>query len=492
MTDIVASTELASRLGPVRSDKVRQEHFAGLGCELELYGGRFVKSTGDGLMAAFESASSAVACGVAMQLAVERMNLGSVDPVEIRIGVATGEAAFEDGDYFGRPCVEAARLCAPCPGGAVVVTAMVRALAGRVDDLLFDPIGMQDLKGLPEPVEVFSVSRQLPHPDERLLERDSELGVLAVSVRAARSGAGAALLVLGSAGIGKSSLLDAANGFAGGERVRVLRARGNGLERDFAFGIVRQLFEPLVRVLDSEARESLFSGAAAPAARVFGDASEPGASAGESPDIAHGLYWVISGLAAETPFVLLVDDAHWSDRPSLRVLVHLARRVEGLPVALIVSARPHEPRAAQDLIDALAEGPGVAVVRPGPKRVLGRVENSPVAERVSQAVLRRVRRREERGRLKILLRSDVRAGIATYGLPYRPSPWVGGGSPSMRTIQVRGRQTCFSAIVLNASGPSPSGSRRPSPQVPCRSSHRKSREHRLGRSRPPGSFTFTS
>ena len=81
-------------------------------------------------MVAFSSLSRALACAVAMQQAVERHNRRSEQPIAIRVGLSTGEATEEDGDYFGEPVIEASRLCAHAEGGQILTTAMARALAG--------------------------------------------------------------------------------------------------------------------------------------------------------------------------------------------------------------------------------------------------------------------------------------------------------------------------------------------------------------------------
>ncbi len=73
--------------------------------------------------------------------------------------------------------------------------------------------------------------------------------------------------------------------------------------------------------------------------------------------ILNGLYWLTVNLAAQQPVVIFVDDAHWADPPSLRFLGHLLRRIEGLPVAVVVALRPNEPNAPQALLDALRLDP---------------------------------------------------------------------------------------------------------------------------------------
>jgi tetratricopeptide (TPR) repeat protein len=78
----------------------------------------------------------------------------------------------------------------------------------------------------------------------------------------------------------------------------------------------------------------------------------------------HALFWLVANLALAGPLALVVDDAHWADRPSLRALLHLVVRLEDLPVAIVLAARPSEPGAHQDLLDRLAEDPLARHLRP--------------------------------------------------------------------------------------------------------------------------------
>ena len=108
----------------------------------------------------------------------------------------------------------------------------------------------------------------------------------------------------------------------------------------------------------------MFEGAARPAALVLG-AEETG-HAGESFGVLHGLYWVVVGLASEAPLVLCVDDVQWADRPSLRFLVHLARRLESTSVRLLLGLRTSEAASADDLLHELRSSAGACIVRPSP------------------------------------------------------------------------------------------------------------------------------
>lgn len=206
---------------------------------------------------------------------------------------------------------------------------------------------------------------------QALLERDAELTALAARLDMARSGRGVLAVLEGPAGIGKTSLLAAAAEQAGERDMTILRACGAPLEQSFSFGIARQLLEPVrARCRPAEWR-ALTAGAAGLAARALEappDDGGPGEDAAHAT--VHGLFWLAANLAARRPTLVVVDDVHWADPPSVRWLGHLARRLEGLPLLLAVAVRAGEPvsdrRLLDDLLDVNAEPP----LRPRP---LGRV-----------------------------------------------------------------------------------------------------------------------
>ena len=188
-----------------------------------------------------------------------------------------------------------------------------------------------------------------------LLERESELAELAGALAATRAGSGGLILVEGPAGIGKSGLLAATCSLAEEAGVVIARSRGSELEAQFAFGVVRQLFEPLLRER-SRQRARLLRGAAALAAEVVG-AGAVGSSRTEVglEEVVHGLYWLTLNLAERGPFVAVIDDAHWADASSLRFLSYLAGRLEGAGVLAVVAARGAEATAAESLLGRLAQ-----------------------------------------------------------------------------------------------------------------------------------------
>jgi len=211
-----------------------------------------------------------------------------------------------------------------------------------------------------------------------LLERGPELDRIGSFLRRAHDGHGRALVIEGPPGIGKTALVVAAREAAESEGFRVLRARGAELEREFAFGVVCQLFEPVLAGASEAERISILDGPPGVAARLLGLpglADGAGAAPPVSPDpsfaVLHGLYWLSANLAGQRPLALVVDDAHWADGASLRFLAFLLPRLEELHVALLLGARPAEAGDNRDLLAAVTTDPATESIILGPLTTRG-------------------------------------------------------------------------------------------------------------------------
>lgn len=202
---------------------------------------------------------------------------------------------------------------------------------------------------------------------EDLLEREEELAALAALIDRAASGASGALLVEGAAGIGKSRLLEAIGDLAFDQPVQVLRARGGELERSFPFGIAGQLFGETIAALNVEERASILSGAAELAVEVVSPVRLSGASSPEAvyPRL-HGLYWLCAGLAGRQPLVLVVDDAQWADDVSLQWLLFMVRRLDEMPVTIVLGVRSDAVGDWPEALVLLGNEACAVVMRPMP------------------------------------------------------------------------------------------------------------------------------
>jgi DNA-binding CsgD family transcriptional regulator len=212
----------------------------------------------------------------------------------------------------------------------------------------------------------------LPSGGTLLLEREAQVAALHALAYAAQSGGGRFVVIEGSAGIGKTRLLAEARAIAGSAGMRVLAARGGELEGGYAYGIVRQLFEPLLASASPDLRAELLAGPAALTESLFGAPQPAGsqdAAAEGSFAILHGLYWLAANVALQRPTLLAIDDLHWADTPSLRWLLYLTRRLEGVPLLVAAATRSPEREGRDPVVVAeLIADSAAAAIRPEPLR----------------------------------------------------------------------------------------------------------------------------
>jgi class 3 adenylate cyclase len=358
-TDLVGSTELITGLSLSESEALRAEHFDTLRDAVARTGGREVKNLGDGLMVAFRSTGGAVQCALAMQQAVDRANRGADRPLSVRIGISVGDVATEDGDLFGTPVIEAARLCAAAGGGEVLVSEPVRALASGADAPDFEPLGPLALKGLPGPVNAFRVlwapldadddrvplpPRLVGVPATGFIGRDAERAVLDGALARARAGQRTLMLVAGEPGIGKTRLATQLGVGAFGQGDTVLYGRC-----DADVGVPYQPWVEALTHLVAKGPDALIDRHVrehgAELARLVPELARrrPGVAASETADpeterwLLYGAVVGLLGLAArDGTVVLILDDLHWAGRPTVSLLRHLL--LTAPPVRLLVVA----------------------------------------------------------------------------------------------------------------------------------------------------------
>lgn len=175
-------------------------------------------------------------------------------------------------------------------------------------------------------------------------ERDGELTALHDAVRAAAGGTGAVVVVQGSPGVGKTTLLEYACAHARSAGLRVLAGRGRELERTIGLGVAVDLLAPAVLAAAPSERDRLLGGRAAAAAPLLLDPS--GEPATPADTALRGLCWVAANLAGwderpprSAPVLIAIDDVQWVDAPSLRFLAMLADRADRMPLSLLLTVR---------------------------------------------------------------------------------------------------------------------------------------------------------
>lgn len=374
-TDLVVTTASA----PATADPVR-EHFGILRQAIATADGTEVKNLGEGLMVVFPTASAALACGVAMQQATEADNRGRDLPLGLRVGISAGDAVEEDGDFFGTPVVEAARLCARAEPGQVLAADVVRLIAGRRNPHRCEPVGPLELKGLPEPLDAVEViwepatatdsrervplpARLAREPGSGLLGRTQELASLEEAWKRVTGGDGREVVIVsGEAGLGKTTLVAeiARRAFDAGACVLFGHA-----EEDLStpYGLFAEAFGHLVTHASEDEVRAYVADGGADLARVVPALSRrlPDVAAPTSSDAETERYLLFAAVvslvrhvAAERPVVLVLDDLQWTDTASLQLLRYLMAEDPALALLVVGTYRDTEVGAGHALTETLA------------------------------------------------------------------------------------------------------------------------------------------
>jgi class 3 adenylate cyclase len=153
-TDIVGSTEMTARLGDSAALEMVRVHDGLVRRALEAHGGREIKHTGDGIMAAFDKASNGVLAASEIQQQIAAYNALARETLRVRIGIHAGEPVADQNDLFGAAVQLAYRLCSEAEANSIVVSELVRKLCEE-DATRFEPLGEWRLKGFAEMIPVF-------------------------------------------------------------------------------------------------------------------------------------------------------------------------------------------------------------------------------------------------------------------------------------------------------------------------------------------------
>lgn len=344
-TDLVDSTATFLSLPARESERVRRRYFDLLRDAVATHDGTVVKSTGDGVMAVFRSASSAVEAAMGLQSAAGRHFGAEPVPLQTRAGVSIGEIVEDEGDWYGGPVVEAARLCAAATGNQILASELVRRIAGDVAKYV--EVGELALKGLPDPVQAHEVLWQdaraaAPLPsalgatdDTPFVGRHVELARLVDALKEASTGGTALAFVSGEPGIGKTRLLREFARRAHADRAVVLYGRCD--EHGGPYLPVAEALSRWARDIDPSAMGRLEAAHRRVLASLVPELATDNQDLGDSADrvrIFRAVAELFGIVRADGPVVFIVDDLHWADTESLALLRHLVQ--EHLRESLII------------------------------------------------------------------------------------------------------------------------------------------------------------
>src|SRR4051812_44069793 len=381
MADVAGSTAIGERLGPERSKFLFDEVMRLMTAEIERYDGTVAQLLGDGLLAVFgapvaheDDSERAVRAGLAIQRALERYGADVREAYDIdiraRIAVNTGPVVIAPGDGDARGRYNAL-------GDTVNVTARLQSIAAEGDVVLgpqtavqvrssfeLEELGPTSLRGRAEPIDRYRVLGETePGPTAQegaLVGRDAELAEVRGALDRLADGIGVILAVTGEAGIGKSRLVtDAATPL--GERLRCLEGRGLSYAQAFPYGPVRELLRDWLGAgaTTSEARIRLDLKAAVQPLFQDPDDVYPFLAGllGLTPDAqtaarlrelsretvhrrsVHAVEDLVCALARERPVLLVFEDLHWADEPTLDLIEELLDLTDRDPVGIVLLYR---------------------------------------------------------------------------------------------------------------------------------------------------------
>jgi class 3 adenylate cyclase/tetratricopeptide (TPR) repeat protein len=366
-TDIVGSTALRTTLGDSQADELFRQHDELLRTQIEEHRGSDQKAAlGDGFLAVFASTRRALASAVAIQRALDAFNHARSGPaLTVRIGLNTGEVTWQDGHLSGEAVHAASRVCAAARGGQILASDVTRQLAGTVPDLSFVDAGEHDLKGFPQPWRLWEVAWVRPTPqgrEEVFVERAKELGVLRSHLTEALDGRGSLVLVGGEPGVGKTTLVRQLIRDAEARGALALFGRCYEFEGALPYSPFIEMLEHALSVMPPElVREDMGDDAAEVARMVpelrrrFPDIPAPL----DLPPEQQRRYFFnaveafLRRAAERFPLMLVLDDVHWADVPTLLLIEHMARVMPETRVLGVGTYRDVELDVSRPLVATL-------------------------------------------------------------------------------------------------------------------------------------------
>ncbi|MDR7420684.1 MAG: adenylate/guanylate cyclase domain-containing protein [Armatimonadota bacterium] len=419
-TDVEGSTDLRTQQGDDRAQEILRAHERLLREQLQVHGGREVVFLGDGFMVAFGSARRAVACAIGIQRAFDAYNREHPDrQIRVRTGLNSGEVVQESGTLYGAAVNAAARIAARARGGQILVSQVVKDLAGSVKEFVFSDRGLSALKGFPTPWRLFEVSWQeravtpraeagetkpaVPTPvasttipsregpgaetDLRpagapLVGRETERAIIAAEIDAASARALRVVSVEGEAGIGKTRMLEVA--------AQEALARGFGVVTVGADEELRGPFVLLRTLLVSTTMERLADQAGAReslehARDVLWGRQQIGGGLSPSEQMlrVYDMATVaLRALAAARCLAILFDDIQWADEDSLKLIRYLVRTSSLDPLFIMLASRPESGVGVTPATALLADLERMRLVRRLRLERLGRLQTQQLLQQL--------------------------------------------------------------------------------------------------------------
>jgi len=372
-SDVVGSTDLRTARGDDAAHRMLRAHEEVVRRCLPKHQGREVKSLGDGFMLAFTSVRRGLECAIGIQQALAERNVDSPgEEVAVRIGINTGEVTAEGNDLYGQAVNAAARIAAVASGGEILVSEIVRQLAGSGSAFTFVDCGEFGLKGFPEPWRLHALAVEVTRPSvvgqsarTPFVGRQAERVALRNVLAQVQAGTGALVMVGGEPGVGKTRLAEELARRC--EREGFLVYTGHCYEAAGAapyVPIVETYEQALARAPNPMAFRRFLGEQAPEVARLMPRlralCPDIPASLELPPEqerryLFNSLWEVLARTARVKPTLLVFDDIHWADEPTMQLIQHIAERVHDVPLLIIGLYRDTELEAGRPLSGVFEE-----------------------------------------------------------------------------------------------------------------------------------------
>jgi class 3 adenylate cyclase/DNA-binding CsgD family transcriptional regulator len=361
--------------------------------KIEEHRGRIVKTTGDGLLVEFASVVDAVRCAVEIQQGmVERNAEVPMDRrIEFRIGINLGDVILDEGDIYGDGVNIAARLEALAEPGEVCISRVVRDQVRDRLHLAFEDRGEQRVKNIARPVHVYRIpiaghaspttqqkveahppETSMAAPADMFVGRQHELEVLRSAFEQACAGHGRIVMLAGEPGIGKTRTAQELANHAAQREAMVVWGRCPEESGAPPYWPWVQIIRAALQDADPDFLAGLGAAAAdiadiVPEIRERIPELEPSAPLGDPAEARFRMFESIrqflAGLGGRRTLLMLLDDLHWADAPSLRLLEFLAPELARSRILLVGTYRATELSRRHPLsntLGALARAPHFA------------------------------------------------------------------------------------------------------------------------------------
>jgi tetratricopeptide (TPR) repeat protein len=366
-TDIEGSTALRTSLGDRETDELFRQHDELIRRHVAEHNGYDQHAAlGDGFLVVFVSTKRAVACAITIQKALDAFNrTRSGPPLQVRIGLNTGEVTQNGDQISGEAVHAAARVCAAASGRQVFVSDITRQLAGTIPDVTFRDTGEHQLKGFPTPWRLYDVVwvRESSGPKQPVfVARDEQLAALRGRVAAAIDGNGSLVLIGGEPGVGKTALVRQLIREAEQRGALAVFGRCYESEGTVAYSPFVEMLEQALSLMPPDVVREDMADDAPEIARMVPELRR------RFPDIPDALeippeqqrryfFNAVSAFIARGakrfPLLMVMDDVHWADDSTLLLIEHIAQVVPGHRILGIGTYRDVELDVARPLAASL-------------------------------------------------------------------------------------------------------------------------------------------